>query len=419
MAHVTVLLAQRHATATILVAQHRLDYLSRDPAPTMGQVEVLGSGGLRIPATFTRIGVFQYWDAAEGRWIGELRPPEEVFAADSLATLRGLPLTDLHPPQAVTLALWPSVARGHVEDCHVDGIHVRGHVVVAHPDLCKLVQDGQRSELSCGYSADCEIASGTWQGVPYERIQRRIRYDHVACGPRDWARGGPTVRLALDGGALPHSLTGGHRGRLETHYRADGRAGAHTMSLQFLRDKRAVEVAGKQYDLTKPDQVAAATEAARAANRRTDAIAPEAAVAALDTVRGQLDAAVQMLVELSAAMVESDMALEEATSPEQLDAMTEERADCVAKARQLAPSVETKGKTVEQIQRAALIARGIKCDGESADYVRGAFLAQTAGASLTFTREDTAAMGSRSQPGVAKSNALTDAWKSQAPTGRA
>jgi hypothetical protein len=409
------------SAVTILVAQRRLDYLSRDPAPTMGQVEVLGSGGLRIPATFTRIGVFQYWDEIEKRWIGELRPPEEVFAAASLATLPGLPLTDLHPPQAVTLALWPAVARGHVEDCHVDGIHVRGHVVVAHPDLCKLIQGGERSELSGGYTADCEIASGTWQGVPYERIQRNIRYDHVACGPKDWARGGPTVRLALDGGFVP-SLTGGPRGRLETHYRADSRAGATSMSLKFLRDQRAVEVGGKKYDLTKTDEVKAAQDAARTEVRRVDGLDPAQAAAVIDEVRGQLDVANQTLVALAAELVGGDVALEQATSPEQLDAMTEERADCIAKARVLAPEVETKGKTLEQIRRAVLTARGVKHDGESADYVRGAFNREPQ--AVTFTREDTGAIGAKSATaGTAADaktgNALTNAWKNQSPRGRA
>lgn len=418
---------------TVLRTLRRLDYLSRDPAPSMGQVEVLGSGGLRIPAAFTRIGVFHYWE--DGQWIGELRLPEEVFAAASLASLRGVPLTQLHPAGPVTRETWPLVARGHVEDVYVDGIHVRGHVIAAHPELCRDIESGALSELSCGYSAEGIEEPGEYAGVPYRRIQIKIRYDHVAVGPKDWARGGPTVRLALDGGPAPSSrsyflpsIGGAQRRRLETHYRADSRAGALTMSLKFLRPERAVEVGGKKYDLTKPDEVKAAGEAVRLTNRRTDAIEPTAMAAVLDEVRGHLDVAQQALVQLAADLVSTDVAMEAATSPEQLDAMTEERADCIGKARQLAPAVETKGKSIEQIQRAALDAIGHKTDGESADYVRGVFNAEAkrGGPGATFTRADLAAIGDGTQgarpsagasPGAG--NALTNAWKQGRAQGRA
>jgi hypothetical protein len=387
----------------------------------MGQVEHLASGGLRIPATFTRIGVFHYQEG--GLWIGELRLPEEVFAAASLASLRGVPLTRLHPAGAVTRASWALVARGHVcDDVRVDGLHVRGHVVAAHPELCSDVESGALSELSCGYVSDCVEQPGEWQGVPYQRIQTGIRYDHVAVGPQDWARGGPTVRLALDGGVpapaassrayfLP--LTGGRFGRLETHYRAASRAGATRMSLQFLRQERAVEVGGKKYDLTKPDEIKAAVEAARVSNRRTDAIEPTAMAAVLDEVRGHLDVAQQAIVQLAADLVSTDVAMEAATSPEQLDAMTEERADCIGKARALAPTIDTKGKTIEQIQRSTLDALGHKTDGETAAYVRGAFNNATKGVTATFTRADMAALGGAGAQavGAKTGTALSDAWK--------
>ena len=68
-----------------------------------------------VPATVTRVGVLEYEDADGTRW-GELRTEEEVFAAASLATLRGAPLTDLHPSRLVTPETWKRVAIGHVGD---------------------------------------------------------------------------------------------------------------------------------------------------------------------------------------------------------------------------------------------------------------------------------------------------------------
>jgi hypothetical protein len=406
------------AGVTVLQAQRRVDYLTRDPAPKMGQVARLGSGGLRIPAAYTRIGVFHYREGSD--WVGELRLPEEVFAAESLASLRGVPLTLLHPDVPVTRTAWPLVARGHVcDDVHVDGIHVRGHVVAAHPELCLGIEGGELCELSCGYIADVEVAAGEWQGTPYQRIQRRIRYDHVAVGPRDWARGGPSVRLTLDGGrrssvAVPVLLSGGPTDRPVTHYRADYRAGDF-MSLMFLREKRAVEVGGREFDLTKTDQVAAAREAVRAdTRRRTDALDPAQAAMVIDELRGHLDVANQLLMELAANLVEADVAADQAMSPEQLDAKMEEYADTITRARTLHPKIETKGKTVEQIKREALAARGVKTDGEPASYVEGAFKAAlTAGVSTTFTRADLAQMGDgqASRPAASGPSALSANYK--------
>ena len=72
-------------------------------------------GGLRVPAAVTRTGVFRYVDV-NGREVREYRPADEVFAPESLATLRGAPVTDLHPTEPVTAATWSALAKGHVCD---------------------------------------------------------------------------------------------------------------------------------------------------------------------------------------------------------------------------------------------------------------------------------------------------------------
>src|SRR5204863_2060742 len=53
-------------------------------------------GGLRSQAFVSKTGVFVY-DGAKGVPIREYRPPEEVFHADSLATLPDAPITAGHP----------------------------------------------------------------------------------------------------------------------------------------------------------------------------------------------------------------------------------------------------------------------------------------------------------------------------------
>jgi len=65
-----------------------------------------------------RTGVLRYRDGTGREWC-EYRPPEEVFAADSLATLRAAPVTDGHPSEMVRADSWTALARGHVDGAPV------------------------------------------------------------------------------------------------------------------------------------------------------------------------------------------------------------------------------------------------------------------------------------------------------------
>lgn len=55
-----------------------------------GEFSRTAQGFLRVNARLTKVGVFKY---KGGR---EYRSEEEVFRADSLASLKGAPVTDLH-----------------------------------------------------------------------------------------------------------------------------------------------------------------------------------------------------------------------------------------------------------------------------------------------------------------------------------
>lgn len=177
-----------------LIRARRFD-LSRVDA-----TEVTPSGGLRIPARATRSGVLEYHDA-DGRTWGELRPDAEVFSAESLASLRAATLTELHPPSLVSPATWKRLAVGHTgDDVRKDGEFVAVSVVVQDAETLARVRSGELVELSCGYSCDLDETPGVFDGKPYQRVQRAIRYNHVALGPEGWGRAGSDVRLHLDSG---------------------------------------------------------------------------------------------------------------------------------------------------------------------------------------------------------------------------
>ena len=164
----------------------------------LGKVERTPQGGVRVPANLTRTGVFTY-RLADGTHRRELRLPEDVFHEDSLATLAGAPVTDLHPPGMVRPDNWRTLAVGHVgENVKPDGRFVSAKLAIQDAAEIEAVDRGERSELSCGYSCRTEETPGEWNGEKYDAIQRGIRYNHVALGPSGWGRAGNEVALRLD-----------------------------------------------------------------------------------------------------------------------------------------------------------------------------------------------------------------------------
>lgn len=169
----------------------RVDYAGplRDPC-------VLTDGSIRVPSHITRTGVLTY-SFTDGTKRRELRPAEEVFAADSLATWPGLAITVDHPPVPVTPENWASLSVGHVGDkVAPDGDHLAADVVIKSAPAIARVAAGELVEVSCGYYVEIDPTPGvTADGEAYDVIQRNIRGNHVAIGPKGWGRAGDSVRL--------------------------------------------------------------------------------------------------------------------------------------------------------------------------------------------------------------------------------
>lgn len=170
-------------------------------AGTVASVKRTPQGGLRVDARLTRVGVLEY-RRADGSVRRELRHPDEVFRADSLESLRGAPVTDLHPSEMVRTDTFASLARGHVgDDVRSDGNRfVAATLYVQDARLVEMVERGDRREISCGYTCDFDPAPGEWNGQRYDGVQRNIVYNHAALGPRDWGRAGSEVSIRMDAG---------------------------------------------------------------------------------------------------------------------------------------------------------------------------------------------------------------------------
>jgi len=310
-----------------------------------GRVARTPQGGLRVPANLTRVGVFVYTQP-DGSKVRELRHPDEVFSADSLATLAGAPVTALHPSTPVRPSNWRDLSVGHVrDDVRADGKFVAANLMIQDADAVSRVtrEDDDdpeaRRELSCGYSCRRDMSPGEWNGERYDAVQRNIRYNHVALGPKNWGRAGNEVALRLD---------------------ASGNQIRETPTKETSIMK-TIRIDGRDYEIGSDEHLAKLEEMSEAK------LAKERARA--DAAEAERDAAVKERDEVQAR-------LDAATDPSALDERVKERADLVANAtRIVGEDFKADGKTDREIMVEAIRHDddSFEPDEKSDDYVRAFF----------------------------------------------
>lgn len=122
------------------------------------------------------------WYRRDGKDMAEYRPPEEVFAPESLASFVGRPLTIDHPAFMVRSDNVRSVVVGAIlGEPWRDGQNLRARVVVHDKQAIELIESGLKSELSVGYTVDTVAKPGvTPEGAHYDVVQRNIRCNHLS-----------------------------------------------------------------------------------------------------------------------------------------------------------------------------------------------------------------------------------------------
>ena len=291
-----------------------------------------------------------------------LRHPDDVFAADSLATLRAAPVVDLHPAQPVTAENFKALSVGHVhDDVRADGALVAGTVTVNDAAEVALIEAKERRELSCGYTCTIESGAGEYLGERYDQRQRDIRYNHVGLGPVGWGRAGSEVALRLDGAAVQVSVR--------------DRAAGETM--------KKLKVRGREFNLDADEEVAAAQGAVDQSQMQSDG--------ELGAIKAALMDALQKLASYEAKAAASEAA-ESATGkpdvtednvPEAVaDALVSKRIALHEDARKVLGSDAKLSGSVDAIRRQVIakVLPSVKLDGLSGDAVVGMFTACIAGA---------------------------------------
>lgn len=148
------------------------------------------NGHIYDTPTLTRVGVFPYRNP-DGSIRRELRLPDEVFRADSLDSLRGVPITAGHVGGVANAGNAYANIGTVLTAGRQDGDNLVADIVIHNPAMV----DAGSKELSCGYECDLDETAGVWNGEPYDAVQRNIVYNHLAVVSK--GRAG-NARLNLD-----------------------------------------------------------------------------------------------------------------------------------------------------------------------------------------------------------------------------
>lgn len=345
--------------------QPRVSIADLSPLTASGAV-LTPNGYLSVPARIARDGVQEYFAIELGdlfrdrEWddiIRLYRPPEEVFAADSLASFNRLPVTDNHPWEDVTAANWKEHAVGMTEgEAKQDGRFVSQTLLITDAGAVNDVQRGKR-ELSAGWTFIPDMSPGvTPEGETYDLIAREIRGNHIAIV--DAARCGPECRAgdAAKSPAIAARLKDSRMCKCgqPDHKPKDSQMTTRTVAVDGLNVEttEAGEVAIKKL-LTERDEARTKLAAAEA-KAATDAAAYAAALAAKD-----------------AQIEEAKKSIPDAAKLEQ---MALDHAAVVEKAKALAPNIDVKGKDAAALRKEAVAAKlGDKAKDYTPEQIAAAF----------------------------------------------
>ena len=141
---------------------------------------------------------------AEGGPISVYRPEEEVFSPACIASFEGMPVTNDHPPDGVTIENIRRLQKGHAHNVRrgtgEESDLLLADLIITDPALIEAILHEGKREISCGYTYELCRENGQY-------VQRQIRGNHVAVV--DAGRAGPrvSIRDREPRGSRSHSMS--------------------------------------------------------------------------------------------------------------------------------------------------------------------------------------------------------------------
>jgi len=136
---------------------------------------IRNDGALMAPVTVTSVGVADY----DG--VKKYKDPNELFSKETLDSLRGLVVTNEHPPEFINPDNYKTFDKGDFSEPYVteDG-KIKGTIVIRDRDSIKDVMTGNKKFVSLGYYKKDDPTPGMANGQSYDVVQRNIIANHLA-----------------------------------------------------------------------------------------------------------------------------------------------------------------------------------------------------------------------------------------------
>lgn len=163
-------------------------------AQSQSQRTITKDGYLVVPASISKLGVFEYL-AKELGLQGEdikrvARTEASLFSDETIKSFENATLTLGHPAEGVNAENWKKLSVGIVRNVKRVGDELQAEAWVFDADAIKAVQEQGIDELSCGY--DCDIKPSEKDGADFEMSP--MIGNHVAIVAK--GRCGSGVKLA-------------------------------------------------------------------------------------------------------------------------------------------------------------------------------------------------------------------------------
>lgn len=218
-------------------------------------IEAVQGGAIKVKGIGAHVGLYTYHDEKGAPFI-ELVPRSTLFDPASLETVAGTDVTMRHPAGLVTSDNWRDTSHGVWLDAWPSGDDLGVSLLVKSPEAVAMVRDaaerGIPIELSPGYEVDVVDAPGETEFGRHDAIQQQRVYNHIALlGPGE-ARGGPQMRLQLDG---PVCAPAGCRVQLARVLRTDARTETPMKITVSHKDGRTVTLDGAAFGWLRPGAV--------------------------------------------------------------------------------------------------------------------------------------------------------------------
>ncbi len=331
---------------------------------TINKPEIDNSGYLHADASVTRAGVFKYHHP-DGSVTRELRHPDDVFKADSMATLKNRPVTDGHPyPGKLDAKNTKQFSVGSLVKSPIkNDIYLDTRLMITDQAAIDKImrEDSPVREISCGYECKMIKESGTYQGERYDERQTNIVYNHVAIV--DKGRAGSSARLVLD--AADAAVEG-----VDIELKADKSTKQENQGMKVKIKRDAIKTSTFKTDALSVEVDSESGE--KAVGIVLDQ--RDLAVAHIKTIETKLDESTTKADQLQG---EIDQLKKDAViPPEKLATMVAERADVLGVAAHVGITEKLDGVTTDDIKKKIVMHKNaeLKADDLSnTGYVQGRY----------------------------------------------